>query len=300
MGSSQEVSHQPVLLKEVLEYLAPVRGKKYIDATLGLGGHSAAILERGSDVLGIEADEAGLAVARRKLSGYSALKIVKGNFKDIGRIARENGYLGVAGVLFDLGLSSWQLEYSGRGFSFQKDELLDMRQDPTLAVTAADLINGLYENELAELFFRFGEEPRARGFARAINRRRELKPIRTTKELADLLVASSGLKYWRRHPATLVFQALRIAVNNELVNLEAALPQALELLRVNGSLAVISFHSLEDGIVKRFFKISLSPEPGARNSYRLLTSRPIVPGETELRDNPRSRSAKLRVIERVI
>ncbi len=295
-----EEVHKPVFLKEVLQYFAPETGKRYIDATLGLGGHSAAILERGGEVLGIEADDAGLVVARRKLSGYSALKLVRGNFKDIGKIARENGYTEVDGVLFDLGLSSWQLEYSGRGFSFQKDELLDMRQDPTLAVTAADLINGLYENELAELFFRFGEEPRARGFARAINRRRELKPFGTTKELADLLVATSGLKYWRRHPATQVFQALRIAVNNELVNLEAALPQALDLLRVRGSLAVISFHSLEDRIVKRFFKMSLSPRPSVRNSFRLLTSRPLVPGETELRDNPRSRSAKLRVIERVI
>ncbi len=292
--------HKPVFLKEILEYLAPVAGKRYIDATLGLGGHSTAILERGGEVLGIEADEAELLVAKRKLSGYSALKLVRGNFKDIGRIARENGYTEVDGVLFDLGLSSWQLEYSGRGFSFQKDELLDMRQDPTLAVTAADLINGLYENELAELFFRFGEEPRARRFARAINRRRELKPFGTTKELADLLVATSGLKYWRRHPATQVFQALRIAVNNELVNLEAALPQALGLLRVNGSLAVISFHSLEDRIVKRFFKASLSPKPSVRNSFRLLTPRPLVPEETELHDNPRSRSAKLRVIARVI
>lgn len=285
--------HKPVLLKEAIEFLNVKPGKKYIDATVGGGGHTAAILRKGGTVLGIDTDPEAVRFAKEFLAAEvsifnSQFSIVQGNFKDIEKIAKENKFFPVAGVLYDLGLSSYQLEQSGRGFSFQKEEPLDMRADPDLKVTAADLIHGLSENELYKLFKKFGEEQRARAIARVVVQQRAVSPIRTSKELADLITGYSGGR--RIHPATRVFQALRIAVNDELNSLESSLPQALELLEPKGRLVVISFHSLEDRIVKRAFSNFLEGI--------ILTKKPVTPTSREVLQNPRARSAKLRAIEK--
>lgn len=289
--------HTPVLLNEVLNFFRPGSGKKYIDATFGFGGHSNAIAEKGGTVLGIEADGEQIAVVGRTTPVNPAVTLAEGNFRDIGRIAKDNGFMSVAGILFDLGLSSWQLEMSERGFSFQRNELLDMRLNGKSGVTAADLVNGLYENELAELFNKFGQEPRARRFARVIAQRRQVERFENSKDLAIVVEKASGIRRGKIHPATRVFQALRIAVNQELDNITTALPQALELLGNGGRLAVISFHSLEDRIVKLDFKEWFGR---LGDSVRILTPKPIVAGGAEISRNPRSRSAKLRVLERII
>lgn len=305
--------HQPVLLKEVLEFLQVAPGKRYIDATLGLGGHAAAILGQGGSVLGVDADRVELVLARKRLaadlkSKISNFKFAEGNFREIGAIAREKGFTQIDGVLFDLGMSSWQLEHSGRGFSFQKDEPLDMRLDTSLKVTAADLVNGLYEKELDQLFRKFGQDPWCKRYAHALVRERERRLIRTTKQLSDLVVRLVGnppIGRRRHHPATRIFQALRVAVNDELGNLEKALPQALELIKPGGRLVVISFHSLEDRIVKRFLTDLHGLRgrlPAGRQGFpliRILTPKPVTPSEEELAINPRARSAKLRATEKL-
>lgn len=297
------MAHIPVLLEEVLDLLNVREGRRYIDATLGLGSHSLGILERGGKVLGIEVDRASLVEARRRIgpacrrgreSESRGIKFVRGNFRDIGKIAATHGFVSCDGVLFDLGMSSWQLEESGRGFTFQQDEPLDMRMDEDLAVTAADLLNGLGRNELANFFQKYGEEQSARRIASAIVRARSLKSIRTTGDLVRIIEEVKGRKRGRLHPATKVFQALRIAVNDEINNLRLALPQAFKILAAGGRLVVISFHSLEDREAKRFFK-SLE-QAGAGN---VVTKKPVVPSRQETKENPRARSAKLRVIEKI-
>lgn len=290
--------HQPVLLKEALTYLNVRRGKKYIDATVGGGGHAVEIVRRGGVLLGIDVDSDAVDAAEQVLEracppGKPARwRCRRGNFKNIEKIAKENDFYPMAGILYDLGLSSHQLESSGRGFSFQKDEPLDMRADPSLGVTASDLVNGLSEKELVKLFEKYGEEERARAVAGAIIRSRWDKPIRTSAELADIL--TQVIREPRKtHPATRVFQALRIAVNDELNNLKSSLPPAFGMLEPKGRLVVISFHSLEDRIVKNFFK-----EVAEREGGKILTKKPVTPAEGEIERNPRSRSAKLRAIEK--
>ena len=273
--------HEPVLLNEVLEALKVRSGGKYIDATVGDGGHSEEILKRGGKVLGIDIDEGSLKRAREKLKGAV---LVQGNFVDIERIAKENGFDQVDGILFDLGYSSSQIEDESVGLSFSKDQPLDMRLDKNLGVTAADLINALPEGELTRMFREYGEELHAKRYAQAIVARRGLKRLETTKELTDLIVEASPGRD-RLHPATRVFQALRIAVNRELENLELALPRAARLILPGGRMAIISFHSLEDRIVKRF---------GAGVQPEL-----IRPSEEEISRNPRARSAKLRVFTKL-
>jgi len=273
--------HEPVLLNEVLEALKVRSGGKYIDATVGDGGHSEEILKRGGKVLGIDIDEGSLKRAREKLEGAI---LVQGNFVDIERIAKENGFEQVDGILFDLGYSSSQIEDESVGLSFSKDQPLDMRLDKNLGVTAADLINALPEGELTRMFREYGEELHAKRYAQAIVARRGLKRLETTKELTDLIVEASPGRD-RLHPATRVFQALRIAVNRELENLELALPRAARLILPGGRMAIISFHSLEDRIVKRF---------GAGVQPEL-----IRPSEEEISRNPRARSAKLRVFKKL-
>lgn len=311
--------HYPVLLEKALGFLNVKAGRKYIDATVGGGGHSAAILRKGGVVLGIDCDPEAIAfvkgnIAAKLKTQSSKLKIARGNFRDIDEIAKTYGYGKVDGILIDLGVSSWQLEHSGRGFSFQKDEPLDMRMDPTLRVSAADLVNGLSEKELYELFKKFGEENLARGFARLIVQSRSVEPIRTSKKLAIILAnfakkvgnrAVQGRlvrgknKYRRRktrtlHPATKVFQALRIAVNDEINNLREVLPKAVSLLEFRGRLVVISFHSLEDRVVKHEFK-RMEKE---LKQVKVLTPKPVRPDDEEIDRNPRARSARLRVVER--
>jgi len=297
--------HKPVLLKEAIEFLAVKSGEKYIDATVGGGGHSEAILKSGGILLGIDCDPEAITAARRRLSSACPLRhrvgagaswrLVRGNFGDLKEIALKNDFFPVAGILFDLGVSSHQLETDYRGFSFNLKGPLDMRMSLDLKVTAADLINCLSENELAEIFFKFGEEKHSRRIARAICRARRLAPIKTADELAKIILRSRPRRgrFDRTHPATRCFQALRIAVNDELNNLKKALPQALEILKPGGRLVVLSFHSLEDRIVKNFLR-----EKSKEGKIKILTKKPIGPTEEEIKENPRSRSGKLRAGEK--
>jgi 16S rRNA (cytosine1402-N4)-methyltransferase len=289
--------HLPVLLAGVLEGLAPRPGGRYIDGTLGGGGHAAALLEASRPdgrLLGIDADQDALIASRARLEPFGKrAQIVHGNFRTIGAIAEAHGLVRVDGVLLDLGVSSHQLDSPSRGFSFQGDAPLDMRLDQSEGPTAADLIQELPEGELADLIFRYGEERGSRRVARFIGEARRRGRITSTGELAAVVARALGGRHGRIHPATRTFQALRIAVNDELGSLEAALPQAVGLLAPGGRLAVISFHSLEDRIVKLFFRAE-----AAQGRLQILTKKPIEATEEEARSNPRSRSAKLRVAER--
>lgn len=288
--------HKPVLLNEVIKYLAIKKKGKYIDATVGGGGHAKAVCQLGGKLLGLDCDPEALNSARGYLSTAcpASWRLLSGNFKDLARIAAEAGWGKVDGILFDLGISSHQLESPKRGFSFRFNAPLDMRMDPGLAVTAADLINGLNKGELEKLFLKLGEEKQARLFAEAIVNARRLEPIKTCQELADLIGRTSGRRQAKIHPATRVFQALRMAVNDELNSLRQALPQTLELLKDKGRLIVISFHSGEDRIVKQFFK-----EMESEGKLKILTAKPIIPTAEELKINPRSRSAKFRAAEKI-
>jgi 16S rRNA (cytosine1402-N4)-methyltransferase len=300
--------HVPVLLEEVLAALQPRSGGSYIDATVGLGGHAAAILDASAPhgrLLGLDADPQAIVTATDRLLGYGdRVRLVHRSYIDLGSVADAAGFPLVDGILFDLGLSSAQLESSGRGFSFQVDEPLDMRFNPS-GETAADLVNGLSEHELADLIYRFGEEPASRLIARTIIANR---PLITTVQLADLIEGAIGRR-GKIHPATRTFQALRIAVNHELEAIQNVLPQAVSLLRPGGRVAVITFHSLEDRLVKTFLRRESSdcvcpPRApacacGHAASLRLVSAKAIAPGDEEVRANPRSRSAKLRVAEKL-
>lgn len=299
---AKAVFHQSVLYKEVLEGLNVKAGDTYIDATIGGGGHTKGIRQFGGKVLGIDVDPEAIKYVAKilkiplqekegRLVGESEkLTIVQGNFADLKNIAERFGVWEAAGVLFDLGVSSHQLEEAERGFSFRQDAPLDMRADPALAVTAADLVNGLTKGELDELFNKYGEEPASRRLARAIIEARLKKKIETTRDLTEI-VERVAWKRGKIHPATRVFQALRIAVNDELNNLKKGLVEATAVLNKGGRLVVISFHSLEDRTVKNFFK--------ERADLQVLTKKPIVPEEEEILENPRARSAKMRVAERI-
>ena len=304
-------THIPVLLNETIEALAVGPGGRYIDCTLGGGGHAAAILDHsspGGQLLGIDADPRAIEIARARLIAYgNSVKIINENFVELEAICIKNDFLPVHGILFDLGLSSLQLNGSGRGFSFGHDAPLDMRYSPGQQLSAADIVNTYSEAELAHLIRTYGEEGYSRRIARWILKER---PIRTTLELAQVIERAVGGRKGRLHPATKTFQALRIAVNHELEYLEAALKQAVSLLGFEGRLVVISYHSLEDRIVKRFMsqesKDCICP-PGIPSCVcqhtarlRLVSKRVITPSPVEVESNPRSRSAKLRVAERVI
>jgi len=290
------MKHIPVLLKEVLKYLNPQAGQNFIDCTVGFGGHTLSILKRivpQGKVLGIELDEKVLEILRKEMTA-ERLILVQGNFTDLKKITKENNFYPINGILFDLGMSSWQIEKSGRGFSFQKDEPLDMRFGSAISksLTAEEIVNQWSEKELIEVFQEYGEERYARKIARRICQTRQIQPIKTTSQLVEIIrrSVSNKYKYRRIHFATLIFQALRIIVNDELNNLKKALPQALEILEKDGKLAIISFHSLEDRIVKNFFK-----QEAKEGNLKILTKKPIRPGQEEIDLNPRSRSAKLRV-----
>ncbi len=290
------VFHTPVLLKETIDYLKVREGEKYIDATLGGGGHAAEILERGGLVLGIDRDPDALNYVRnisQSAINNEQLAIRHANFADIDKVAKEGGFKKSAGVLFDLGMSSYQLEKSGRGFSFQKDEELDMRMNPDLKVTAKDLVNGLTKNELIKLFKTYGEEQYSKRFAAAVVRARKVAPINSAERLAET-IAEAAPKRGKIHPATRVFQALRIAVNDELNNLNASLPRALDLLRKGGRLVVISFHSLEDKIADQFMAKNARAGKAA-----YLTGEAVRPTAAEVKQNPRASSAKLRAMEKI-
>ena len=304
-------THIPVLLKETMEALAVQPGGRYIDCTLGAGGHAAAILEHsspGGQLLGIDADPEAIKIARARLEAYSgSTLLINDNFANLQAICLKYDFFPVHGILFDLGLSSLQLNGNGRGFSFQHDAPLDMRLSPSQEVTAADIINTSPEAELAHLIRKYGEEGYSRQIAhRIVNQR----PIKTTLQLAQTIERAIGRRRGRIHPATKTFQALRIAVNHELEHLEAALKQAINLLGFEGRLVVISYHSLEDRIVKQFMRqesMGCICPPGTPTcicghtvSLRLINKRVITPSLVEVQLNPRSRSAKLRAAERII
>jgi 16S rRNA (cytosine1402-N4)-methyltransferase len=300
--------------EEVLAALAVRSGGRYLDGTLGGGGHAALILERGAPdarVLGIDQDAAALARTTERLADAvtgGRLITRQGNFAELGHIADEEGFLPLDGVLLDLGLSSDQLADAMRGFSFASDAPLDMRFDTSRGQPASELVNTLDEAELADLLWRYGEERRSRAIARRIVRARERTPITRTTELARLVAEAVPGRPGGIHPATRTFQALRIAVNDELGSLERALPAAVEALAPGGRLAVISFHSLEDRIVKTFIRAEARgcicpPELpacvcGREPRVRDLARHPVTTGPAEVAGNPRARSAKLRIAER--
>ena len=285
--------HQPVLVKEVLKYLNPKPGEDFIDGTFGFGGHSAELLERNKPngrVLGIELDAEVVAILEKKPLN-KRLVLVQGSFADLEKIAKKNNFNKVNGILLDVGMSLWQIKESGRGFSFQGDEPLDMRFDKRKELTAEEIINQWTEKDLIEIFDKYGGERFARRIARMIYLERKSMRIKTARQLAEIIKKAipASQRHQKIHLATRVFQALRIAVNKELENLEKCLPQALELLEKDGRLVVISFHSLEDKIVKNFFRGETK-----KSEMKILTEKPIVPGLEEIQNNPRSRSAKLR------
>jgi len=287
--------HKPVLIKKVLEYLNPQKGENFIDCTFGFGGHSLAILKRikpNGKILGIEQDEEILKFALKN----KRLILLKNNFADLEEIVRDNKFNKINGILIDLGLSSWHFDKSNRGFSFKGEELLDMRLNPKSELTAAKIVNEWPEEELVEIFKEYGQERFPGRIARIICEQRSKHQIKTTKELVDIIeqVIPKKHQYRKIHFATKIFQALRIAVNDEFNNLEKVLPQALRILEKNGRLAVISFHSLEDRIVKHFFRDEFK-----KGNLEILTKKPIIPDRDETISNPRSRSAKLRVIKKI-
>ncbi len=314
------------MLEEVLKFLQPKAGGHYVDGTLGGGGHAEAILERSAPdgrVLGIDSDAQALAKVEQRLAAAvedGRLVLVHGNFAELARIVDEAGFVSsVDGVLLDLGFSSNQIDDPARGFSFSVDGPLDMRLDQSQKLTAADLVNSLSEQELADIFWRYGEETRSRQIAWRIVKERARGPITRTTQLARLAAAGVPYKPGLIHPATRVFQALRIAVNSELERLEAALPQIVDVLRAGkianteddgGRMLIISFQSLEDRLVKRFMRreaMDCICPPGTpvcmcnhKATLRLLTAKPATPTKQEVLVNPRARSAKLRAAEIVV
>ena len=291
--------HQPVMVQEVLDFLTTeeTRGGWVVDATLGGGGHAAALLEARSDlsILGLDRDTEAVAAAKSRLAGVGArFCAVHTAFHRIAECVE--GKL-VRGVLMDLGISSHQIDTPERGFSFQRDGALDMRMDQTQRLTAEEVVNTWEEEKLANLFWEYGEERRSRRVAKWIVEDRKGRRIRTTTELADRVARAIGGRAggWKIHPATRVFQALRIAVNDELGELKAGLDEAWKVLEPGGRLVVISFHSLEDRMVKRRFR----DWAGETGEGRLLTRKPMEASEEEIRENPRARSAKLRAIEKM-
>ncbi len=301
--------HLPVLYKEIIHALQPKAGGRYIDGTLGAGGHTAGILEASrpdGEALAFDLDPQALEIARTRLHPFGErARIIQASYVEMAEQAASLGWDRVDGIVLDLGVSSMQLDTPDRGFSFLQDAPLDMRFAPNAPLSAADLVNSLPEAELADVLYRYGEERLSRRIARAIVQNR---PIETTRQLADLVLKTIGKKE-RIHPATRTFQALRIAVNSELEAVESVLPIAIGLLQPGGRLAVISFHSLEDRIVKETFRRAstdcLCPprQPvctcGHRASIKQINRKPIEAGEAEIQENSRARSAKLRIAEKL-
>lgn len=313
------MTHIPVLLNEAIEGLALRSGAVAIDGTLGGAGHSEAILEAiapDGRLLGIDQDPAALERGAERLRRFGErVALRRGSFRELTSLAKEAGFDPADAILLDIGISSYQLDEPIRGFSFQSTGPLDMRMDPAGPLTAADIVNEWSQDDIANIIYKYAEEGRSRRIAREIVAAR---PLRTTTELADVVArALGGHKGQRIHPATQIFQALRIAVNDELGALEEVLPQVVELLAPGGRVAIISFHSLEDRIVKQFFQQEArdcicdtlpgyvrtrTPQPcrcGHRATLKIITRKPVQASESETKDNPRSRSARLRIAERL-
>ena len=286
------------MVAEVLEHLAPSRGGVFVDGTVGLGGHASALLEAGaSRLIGIDRDPTAVAIARRALEEFGgAVEIIHGDYRSLPDILDARGLTTVQGILVDLGISLMQVDAPGRGFSFRRDEPLDMRMDTTAGPTAAEAIRAADERTLADVIYEFGEERHARRIARAIVEQGGRAPIATTGQLADIVRRAIPRKgYSRIDPATRTFQALRIWVNRELEGLDGFLGRAARRLAPGGRIVVITFHSLEDRIVKHTFR---ALQAAGETGLTIRTKRPVVPGETEVERNPRARSAKLRAAER--
>ncbi len=298
--------HEPVLAAEIVDFLRPSSAMSILDGTLGGGGHSGLLLKAGARVIGTDRDPDALAHTREHLASFGdRFTALEANFAEAPAALASIGVTHLDGILLDLGVSSYQLDTPTRGFSFQREGPLDMRMGHS-GQTAADLVNTMSAGELAQIFRQYGEEPRAIQFAARIVRAREKKPFETTTELAELIAAG---RQGPRHPATRVFQALRIAVNDEIGSLERALPDLAALLSPGGRLAIITFHSLEDRIVKHFFRRHSmaeiddptwpAPRPNPERIFNLLTPRSLTASPQELASNPRSRSARLRVVEKL-
>ncbi len=293
---SLEQLHKPVLVKEVLAKLAPKKGGVYLDATLGLGGHTKALIEACPHirkVVALDWDEEALELAKKRLAQFdSKIAFYQSNFSKLELVLSEEDIPSVDGIIMDLGLSSYQLEHSGRGFSFMRDEPLDMRMDRSTTILASDMVNKLPGERLAQLIQLYGEEPWAKKIASAIVKKRRKKPIFSTLELATIVRGAIPRRFHPKkiHPATKTFQAIRIAINREFENLTQALEASARVLKPGGRICVISFHSLEDRIVKHFFRSCPSLE--------VVTKRPIRPSEGEIVNNQRARSAKLRVAQK--
>jgi len=291
----QEYKHQPVLVKEVLSFLITDREGVYVDCTTGEGGHAQKILEALSGnarLIGIDLDAAALEIAERRLKTITPFRnflLIKDNFINIRKILKKMNISEIDGVLFDLGVSSFQLDNPERGFSFRYNGPLDMRMDTDSRLNASYIVNNFSFEELVEIFYKFGEEPQAKRIARAIIQEREKRPVESTASLAGIIERAVRFR-GRIHPATRVFQALRIAVNRELENLKEGIREAILSLKACGRICVLSFHSLEDRIVKNEFKSS--------PYLKIITRKPITPGKEEIKINPRARSAKLRVAEK--
>lgn len=306
---SGDFHHVTVLREEAVAALQPAEGRVLVDATLGGGGHSELMLQGGATVWGIDQDPAARRAARKRLAAYGdRLHIVAGNFRNAADLLAAQGVQQVDGLLADIGISSPQVDQAGRGFSFLAEGPLDMRMNPAAPRSAADIVNTAAESELADILWQYGEERASRAIARRIVQERAKTPITTTTQLAAIIAAVLPRK-GKQHPATRSFQALRIAVNDELGALDALLENGLSLLKSGGRFAIITFHSLEDRAVKRYFDRVTRPEidrpewpaprPNPEYAARLVTRKPIVASEAELAANPRARSAKLRVIEKL-
>jgi 16S rRNA (cytosine1402-N4)-methyltransferase len=307
----RQPAHIPVMLEEVVRALQVQPGGRYVDCTVGAGGHAAAILKRsqpGGQLLGIDADPEAITIANARLAEFGeSVVLVNDNFANLLAVCEKHDFLPVHGIVFDLGLASFQIDVAERGFSFQQEAALDMRASPAQETTAAEIVNTYDEEELARIIYEYGEEPLSRRIARAIVRAR---PVESTVQLANIIERALGGRRSRIHPATRTFQALRIAVNQELDNLQSALGQAVEALGFEGRLVVISYHSLEDRIVKQFLHREsvdciCPPETpecvcGHKATLKLINKRVITPSREEILGNPRSRSARLRCAERMV
>ena len=291
------MAHIPVLLNAVLEYFNPQPNQNFIDATVGDGGHAKAILEKtapNGKLIAIDRDIESIIRAKSNLRDFgNRVLFTNDSFGNILKIAEENGINNIGGILFDFGMSTNQLENSGRGFSFQKDEILDMRFDSNNPLTAEDVVNDYSETRLADIFKKYGEETKAKKIAKTIAAARRMKRIKTTKELVEIIEKVSR-RHGKLHPATLIFQALRIEVNQELAEIERTLADILKVLAKGGKAAFISFHSLEDRLIKNW-----SRDLHRKNIIKILNKKPIMAFDEEININPKSRSAKLRVIEKI-
>lgn len=306
----QEAPHRPVLYQETIQYLTAKHAKRFLDCTAGAGGHSEGLLRESSpdsELIALDLDPTAIALSQERLKPFgNRAKVIKASYLEAPQVLQSQGWNGVDGILMDLGVSSMQFDQAERGFSFRFDAPLDMRFDPHKGQSAANLVNSLSESDLAQIIWEYGEEKFSRRIAKAIV---QARPLYTTFELADLVRKAVGKTREQQDPATRTFQALRIAVNDELNVISQAVPSLIELLQTNGRIAIISFHSLEDRIVKNVFRRESTdcicpPEKlicdcGHVATVKVLTKRPITASEDELQTNPRSRSARLRIAQKL-